>query len=501
MKITRTTDPRIICEKWARKIEFADQLSKTIQEGALKGRSISSSVEKLEKVRKKLKVIYHVVVEKARYETTFWPRVRRFCYLGGGTVIDGALQVVTAALWSRVLNKEEPDSQDSIVIAGATLGSLVTTAIKNKMYSSNRKYFKAIAEMEGIIPSKGMLKHYKLVITKYKSDVSQSAALARVEDESEACKKALLREPRSAACLEREPQKERELYQKYVVRVCCVYPRIDGHSVLELTEAFKELKRLIIREEDLIEEDLDHDSQADVMAFIDQLDEQVLKLKEIIGEAEFLIELNQKLKNTRSKYIASRFRLTVQFLMELGALVGSVTEAVYASLGSTSTAARITGVTLYGINIVLSWINTGFSRFERRDVDTLQNLRRIQAQSAFVRDVMGLVENVKSKRPTVMLREVSPIIAVKPMSPLRSKMEGLRVNAEQTRSLSAKPTCFSIEELSVSRHKLAKLTPKKVEESLVERRVLSFSEMKHEGEGEEGVNVAAVDPHGGISAV
>jgi ribosomal protein L22 len=473
MKISAKTDPRIICERWNEKIKLADVLTKTIQNGSLRGHSIVTPLEKLEKVRKKLKEIHHAAVLKAKYESTGLAKVRRFISLGGGVVLDGALQATTAALWSKVLEEKEIDPQNSILVAGVTLASLVASKIKDKISDNNRKYFEAISEMEGIIPSKQMIKHYKVVVTKYKGGACEGSSAMFAPQEDKPKEKALVAKNRFATAAQKviESRAKEKLQGKYIVKLCGIYPRIDSSSVLELTESFKELKKLIIIEEDLIEDDLHEDPNADVMALIDQLDEQAQRLREIISDAEFLIAFNEQLKNTRSKYIASKFRLSLQFFIELGSLAGSITEAIYANLGSSSSAAKVSGLSLYVINIALSWINTAFLRVEHVDVDTLQNLRRIEAQTAFVKDVTTLVERVRKERfkplgrvcvegedleEGVSLMDRPPILST-PISPLQVKINALFEKTVRRKARRGKPTSFSIDELLVPARKFSKL--------------------------------------------
>lgn len=473
MKITAKTNPEIICEKWREKLTRADLLVKTIEEGASNGHFITSSLEKLEKTIKKLKEIHHAAVEKARYQTTLLAKARRFCFVGGSTVVDAGLQIVTAVFWSKALREDAVDSQDAWVVAGVTLGSLVASKIKNRMYERNKKYFEAISEMEGIIPNKKIIKHYKLVITKYKGGATEGTGAGFQRDDSFVKEKPLSSRDRFFLAAQKvmEGNAAKKMEERYVVKACFVYPRIDNDGVLELTERFKELKKIIIFQENLIQGDLYYNRRANVMAFIDQLDEYVAKLKEVVGDVEFLIKLHERLQKTRSKYIASRFRLTVQLLLELASLIGSIVEVIYEYLGSTSSAAKVAGVSFYVINIVLSWINTGFSRLEQKEVDTLQNLHRIEDQSGFVRDVAKLLDHLKKENSAAELAARAqaedlegglslldrPPEILQVMSPLQVKINGLHEQIAKQKGHGRKPTCFTVDELLPSSWSLPKL--------------------------------------------
>jgi hypothetical protein len=335
--------------------------------------------------------------------------------------------------------------------------------------------------MEEIIPNKGMLKHYKVIITKYQatSAAGSGSSISRGEskiDEStslERGKKKFI----SAVHKVIDETAKTKLREKHVVKLCGTYPRIGKESVLELTERFKRLKKIMVAEEDLIQEELEGNPSADVMAIMDQLDEQLAEMRGIIADAEFLITLHEQLKNTRSKYAASKFRLTVQFLLELGSLAGSITEAVYVNLGTSSAVAKLTGVSLYVINIVFSWVNTGFSRVEEIDAKTLQNLTRIQSQSLFARDVGSLVERTRREREVgvlahslkredlesgMELMDRPPHIG-SPASPLQAKINALYEDAVARKGQKDAGSCLSVDDLLVPVRKPSKsLSPQRV---------------------------------------
>ncbi len=485
MKVTAKTDPHTICENWGKQINLANSLSVAIKEGAEKRLSISQFLDELEKKRKKLKKIHRAALERARYESEGWGRIRRICYTAGGTVLDGAFQAVTAILWAEALSEANLSSKDSIVIASATLASAVASNIKDRIWSSNKKYLKEISQMEEIIPNKLILKHYKVMITKYKlieaeykstaaeykstadelCSVSAGSGVEKIKEKTSVGtgKKMFI----SAINKVLDKNAKVKLHEKYVVKLCGLYPRIRTEGVLELTEKFKRLKQIMVMEENLVQEEIEKNSNADVMAIMDQLSEQVTQMQEIIAEADDLLKLQADLKNTRSKYVASKFRLTVQFLLELGSLAGSVTQAVYVNLGSTSTVAKVSGVSFYVVNMVLSWVNTSFSRVEEIDAKTLQNLSRIQAQSIFARDVASLVERARGDRDIDIvcpsskrehlesgreLMDRPPIIGA-PLSPLQTEVTAPYSEIAEEKRERRASSCLSVDELLVPARK------------------------------------------------
>ena len=267
----------------------------------------------------------------------------------------------------------------------------------------------AVADMEEIIPNKLFIKEIKAAIAFYKhideSHPKEFAVGLRIPYKLSGVRRGRESFRDLAHRVIEQNAEEKiffrkvELKERNIVKLCWIYPRMRGKEIKELSKQFFDLKRVMVAEEEIIDDEFKKDPHANVMALIDQLDLQVEDMRKYILDADLLTALQEELEKTRSKYIANGFRVTFQFLMELGSLISSIIEAIYSYLGSTSTAAKVAGVSLFVINIVLSWINTAFSKDQEIEAVKLQKLHQIHAQAIYV---SRLEKRIAEERRTVI---------------------------------------------------------------------------------------------------
>lgn len=393
MSVSASSAPQEILDSWNEEIRLAESFIQTVENGSSRRLPIEGSLEQLEKIRKKLKIIHAAAVGRAKYETSWRGRGLKYLFTTTGTLIDAGFQAATAALWAESLKATQVSSTDAIAIAVSTLFSTVVSKIKDNIWARRERHVIAVAGMEEIIPNKLFIKEIKATIAFYKH-IGESHSNRGVRDLSNPCTLSGVEKGKkrfrnlARKVLEQKSEKKTqlrkaELSKRNIVKLCGVYPRMRGDEIEKLSKQFFDLKKVMVAEEAVIEEEFKEDPNINVMALINQLDLQVKDMQSYILDADLLTALQEDLEQTRSKYIANGFRVTFQFSMELGSLISSIIQAVYSYVGSTSTPAKVAGVSLYVINIVLSWINTAFSKEQEIEAEKLQKLHQIHAQAIY----------------------------------------------------------------------------------------------------------------------
>jgi hypothetical protein len=213
---------------------------------------------------------------------------------------------------------------------------------------------------------------------------------------------------------------------KYVVKVFGVYPKLCREKVDLLVDEFISLKDLMVNEEKLIKEARNMDMNANITRVLDLLEEQLIDLKKIFDDATLLIKIHEEIEKTRSKCVANGFRISTQFLLEMGSLAGSIIEAISSDSGGTNTAAKVAGFSLYMINITLSWINTGISKVRAENAKIFKDVKRLEGQKIFERHIVAMIRQGRAfyREALPEERKPLPILASLLENPPRLGLEG-----------------------------------------------------------------------------
>jgi hypothetical protein len=388
--------PDEILKSWNSQKALADSLLTSMEKRAFKKEEVLASVLALKKIAHNLQNTHKVAIERAEYED-------RCCYCSyrnfltfSGTAIDTAFQALTTASWIREFGIDDQSRKGSLVTAASTFVSAITSKIKDKIWSKNEKVLASLAQLEEIIPNKVMIDHIESMIAFYESNFSRKTRTPVLEHARSPVSPISRGQNLFRSVVHRVVRdldvKKQSVRDRYVVKILGVYPRISKEKTEDLMSQFLDLKDLMISEESVIREARLIDSTADVDNILDLLEEQLSMLKHIFEDVDLILKIHEEIEKTRSKCVANGFRISVQFLVEMGSLASSIIEAIYSQSGGSSSVAKIAGFSLYMINISLSWINTGISKIRSENVKTYKDIKRLEGQKIFERHIQGMVK-------------------------------------------------------------------------------------------------------------
>ena len=419
--ITVQSSPERILQAWNSQAALADALITGLEDSSASRADIQGSVDKLRGISKNLEFLHDIACKRADYEDKCCWFSYRNILVFSGTALDTTFQIVTLALWGKSVSEDTSGSRNSIAIASSTILSTIASKIKDWIWKRNEGVLLALAKMEEIIPNKLIIEHISSMAAFHESSRSWHNR-RRIPDEK--------------SLVHRSLSDVNALRSHYVVKLCGFYSRLDESEILKLTEQFINLKDLMVGEEEVIKEILIADPNGSIKVIIRQLEEQLKELESIFSDARHIIELSNQIEKTRARCVTNGFRVSIQLLLELGSLVGTIVEAVYANSGSSSPPAKVAAFSLYIANIALSWVNTGISKVREKDARIFQQIKRLDGQKIFQRHVTGMTEEArrsirpsrsggaideKPSAPSSGLMDRAPVVGA-PMSPLRGEI-------------------------------------------------------------------------------
>jgi hypothetical protein len=398
--------PDEILKSWNSQKALADSLLTSMEKRVFKTEEVFASVIALKKIAQKLQNTHKVAIERAEYED-------RCCYCSyrnfltfSSTALDTTFQALTTASWIREFGIDDQSRNGSLITAASTFVSAITSKIKDKIWSQNEKVLASLAQLEEIIPNKVMIDHIESMIAFYESSFSRKTRTTSIDNERGLVSPISRGQNLFRSVVQRVVReldvKKQGVKDRYVVKILGVYPRISKEKTEELMSQFLDLKDLMISEENVIREARLIDSTADVNNILDVLEEQLISLKQIFEDVDLILKLHEEIEKTRSMCVANGFRISVQFLIEMGSLASSIIEAIYAQSGASNSVAKIAGFSLYMINISLSWINTAISKIRSENVKTYKDVKRLDGQKIFERHIQGMIKQGRRAQREMM---------------------------------------------------------------------------------------------------
>ncbi len=401
ISLTASSSPEKILKAWNSQTALADSLLSSIEGDAVSSSEVKGSIDALKRISISLENVYSAAIKRAEFEDRCgWFSYRKVLSFSG-TVLDTSFQVLTMTLMANSINSSGSTSPSAFSVVGSTLASVVASKIKDYIWKRNETLLTALAQMEEIIPNKLVIEHINSMVAFYEStksrpkisaDRTPKVGLSRSLREGNHIMSLsqVVSHVMSSQCF-----KKGELREKYIIKLYGVYSVLNEEAILDLTQKFIDLKDLMVNEESVIKEVRQSDPDGNVIVIINQLDEQVKELRTIFSDARHIIELSDEMEKTRARCVTNGFRSSIQILLELGSLAGSIVEAVYANSGSSSAPAKVAGFSLYIANIALSWMNTGISKIRETNALTFQQIKRLDGQKIFEKHVSGLINEAR----------------------------------------------------------------------------------------------------------